>query len=257
MIWQAYRILPRIFNEIRKELRYAIPSRRPRRILFDHIPKCAGSTLGKYLQAHYPRRKTFATDGRRPAESIARFLDLPESRRHAFALIKGHQAGLLIDAVHPETLKITVLREPVDRIVSHYYFAKRTQSHYLYDKIHRKKMSLKDYVEAEFSHELKNHYTLHFSGLSLKQAEADPDASIALALEKIRRFDLVGFQDDLSGFIESLRREGGLSRPIPKRKTNVTQNRKNVQDLDDATREMIVASNALDLQLFQKVQNAT
>ena len=204
--------------ELRKEASCVVKANRPRPILFDHIPKCAGSTLGHYLQVHYPHRKTFHLDGKNPRASVEAFRRMPEVKRHAFALIKGHLAGQLIDAVHLETLKITVLREPIDRIVSHYFYARRNPAHYLHDKINREGLSLKQYVEMGLSHELQNHYTLHFSGLNLEQAEADPEASIALALDGIRRFDLVGVQDDLSGFIEALRREAGLIRPAPEQK---------------------------------------
>ncbi|NBB78933.1 MAG: sulfotransferase family 2 domain-containing protein, partial [Verrucomicrobia bacterium] len=155
------RFIKRVASELRSEYLHVVPSSRSRRILFDHIPKCAGQSLNAYLRRHFPGRKIFHMPGSAPAASVAQFRQLPESQRHAFALISGHLAGYLFDEVHPDSCKITVLREPVDRIVSHYYFVKRTQSHYLHEKVLREGLSLRDYVEQALSHELSNHYTLH------------------------------------------------------------------------------------------------
>ncbi|NBB79898.1 MAG: sulfotransferase family 2 domain-containing protein [Verrucomicrobia bacterium] len=167
-----------------------------------------------------------------------------------FVLISGHLAGPLLDEVHPNSCTITVLREPVDGIASHYYYAQRNPQHYLHEKIHREQLSLRDYVEQEISHELSNHYTLHFSGLSRDDAARDPDAAVEQALQGLRRYDLVGFQDDMSGFVAQLRRSANLRLPFPEQKVNVTQDRRSVQELDPATREVIERANALDLRLY-------
>lgn len=254
MLSRLKRAPARLFEELRKEIAYALPSKRPRRILFDHIPKCAGSAINAYLQRHYPRRLVFSINGQEPLKSVETFRHLPASRRHAYALIKGHLAGYLFDDVHPNCLKTTVLREPVDRIASHYFYAKRTPIHYLYDRIHREGLSLRDYVSSGLSHELSNHYTRHFSGLSREEVEQAPDAAVAKALASLRRYDLVGFQDDLPGFIENLRRTAKLRLPFPERKVNVTEGRKKVEDLDAPTRQAIEAANALDLRVYAELK---
>ena len=55
-----------------------------------------------------------------------------------------------------ETTYITVLRDPVDRIASHYYYAKRYPTHYLHKEITGRNMSLQDYASARLSDELDN-----------------------------------------------------------------------------------------------------
>ncbi|NBB79893.1 MAG: sulfotransferase family 2 domain-containing protein [Verrucomicrobia bacterium] len=250
MLPRLQRLSGRIFDELCAELAYARPARRPRRILFDHVPKCAGQSLNAYLRRHFPGRKIFHMQGSAPAASVAQFRQLPESKRHSFALVSGHLAGQLLDEVHPDSCKITVLREPVDRIVSHYYFVKRTQSHYLHEKVLREGLSLRDYVEQALSHELSNHYTLHFSGLSREDAARDPDAAVEQALQGLRRYHLVGFQDDMAGFVAQLRRSANLRLPFPEQKVNVTQDRRSVRELDPATRAVIERANALDLRVY-------
>ena len=54
---------------------------------------------------------------------------MDEVWRHKYDLIAGIQAQQLIDYAHPECLKISILREPVDRIISHYYFVCQATAH--------------------------------------------------------------------------------------------------------------------------------
>lgn len=255
MLSRLKRLPLRAFDELRKECIHALPAIRPRRILFDHIPKCAGTTLSAYLQGHFPRRLIFSMNGRQPMASVENFRRLPASKRHRYALIKGHLAGHLFDDIHPNCLRITILREPVDRIVSHYFYARRTPAHYLYEKIAREGLSLRDYIEKDVSHELRNHYTLHFSGLSREEAERNPEAALAKALERLRRYDLVGFQDDLPAFIEQLRHTANLRLPFPEKKVNVTKDRRSVAEIDEATRVAVEEANALDVRFYQMVSS--
>ena len=248
-------LFSRAFDELCKELAYTRSSRRPHRLIFDHIPKCAGSALGAFLKLHYPDRKVFTTKGSGPLESVEQFRQLPEAKRHSFELLKGHFTGHLIDCAHPDCLVVTVLREPVDRIVSHYYFAKEKPTHYLHEQIHSDNLSLKDYVESGISHELQNHYTLHFSGFSVEDAERDPEGAITKAYECLRGYDLVGFQDELPAFVGKLSQLVGLRFPFPEKKVNVTQVRKNVREIDDVALEAIEKANALDLELYRRIRS--
>lgn len=55
-----------MLDDLPWEIRYAQSSKQPMKILFDHIPKCVGSTWNMYLQKHYPRRKIFTLNSRNP-----------------------------------------------------------------------------------------------------------------------------------------------------------------------------------------------
>ena len=67
-------------QELKKEYLYAF-TKKPRRILFDHLPKCGGSTLNTYLEANYPKRKTFSTLGGTPRISVDAFQKLSQDTR--------------------------------------------------------------------------------------------------------------------------------------------------------------------------------
>ena len=250
-------IMVRAKQKLTKELRYALPASRPKKILFDHLPKCGGTSLRVYLQAHYPIRKTFSTDASSPAASVNAFKLLSQRKRHGYDLVKGHLAHELLDYVHPEVLRVTVLREPVDRIISHYYYASRTPVHYLYPKIHEAEMSLEDYATSDLDCELRNWYTTHFSGLSVEDAERNPEASIASAVDvMLNGYDIIGFLDDFSSFAETLRDQANLRCEYRNRRDNVTQERPSVNKVAPSTIRTIEQVNHLDTAVYSRVRNA-
>ena len=252
MKFPVIKIATRSLEELNKELRYLFSTRRSKKILFDHIPKCGGSSLNRYLEEHYPRRKIFNTNG---AASIDRFINYPQSKRYEYDLIKGHLANKLIDYAHPECLKITILREPIDRLISHYFFAKRSPEHYLYSKIHESGISLEDYVTLGISTELRNWYTTHFSGLNIADAERDPQQSVNLAIEVLlSRYDIIGFLDEFSSFTDQLQNQAQLRLNYQNKKINVTQGRISVSAVQESTINKFKKINHLDIAMYQKLE---
>jgi len=242
---------------LRKELLCFLSTVKPRKVLFDHLPKCGGTSLNRYLGTHYPRRKTFSLDGQNHTLSVNKFKSLSERDRYGYDLIKGHLAHELLDYVHPECLRVTVLREPLDRIISHYYHAKRSPRHYLHSKIHQSGMGLEEYATSNLSDELRNWYTTHFSGLSLDDVERRPEESIAKALEVIRkRYDIVGFLDNFSSFLEMLRNQANLRNEYCeyKERVNVTQEREKLSHIEESTINKIREVNKIDLVLYREVR---
>ena len=243
------------FNCKRKFM-YHLPRKRPRKILFDHMPKCGGSTLNKYLEAHYPENKIFSSYGKNPKESIKVFKELTEKERYNYSLIKGHYANELKDYVNPDTLKITILRDPVERIISHYYFVKSYTGHYLHNKIIQKKISLKDYTTSNLSDELNNYYTIHYSGLTNSEVKKRPKESIEKAANVLlKQYELIGFLDEFSLFIESLRSHGNLIYQYNKQRINITENKPDIKNIPASTIENIESMNQLDIALYNKVKN--
>lgn len=243
-------------QEAEKELRLAVGGGAPRRLVFDHLPKCGGSSIMVYLRSNYLRRQTFAIDGARPLADVARFRRLPENRRHAYQLVSGHLANRLVPLAHEESLVATVLRDPIDRIVSHYYFAKGLREHYLHDTIVRRGLSLEDYVTSGISDELTNWYTAHFAQRTPAEVEAAPEESLQAALDALGRYDLVGFVDDIAGFASALQGLAALPQPFGGTRTNVTRKRPKLRDVPSTSLAVIAEANYLDVQLYREIRAA-
>jgi hypothetical protein len=58
-----------------------------------------------------------------------------------------------------------MMRDPVDRVISHYYFIKRSSEHPLNRVITERNFSLEDYARFEGSKELKNDQARLIAGI--------------------------------------------------------------------------------------------
>lgn len=243
--------------KFKREFDYYYGTSRPKKILFDHLPKCGGSSLNLYLEAHYPRKKIFSTIGSNPMASVELFKALPQYKRYDYDLVIGHLAHELLNYVDPEHLTITVLRDPVDRIISHYYYAKRTTGHYLYSKIHEEDLNLEEYATSDLSDELRNWYTTHFSGLTISDAESDPEAAVAKAVKFLmERYDIIGFLDEFEVFSKILKEQAGFKNEYKNLRVNVSTNRPPIDSISQSTIRKIQAVNYLDIVFYRKIREA-
>ncbi|HVJ69086.1 MAG TPA: sulfotransferase family 2 domain-containing protein [Caulifigura sp.] len=226
----------------------------PRPLLFDHVPKCAGTTVSAYLSSQYPARTVFQLNEDTPEKSLAKFRALPESRRHGFRLIAGHEAHQLLNLVDPSVLTLTILREPVDRLVSHYYYVKRNIGHYLHQRLISEQITLEDYASPELSPELSNWYTIHYSGLPVAEVQADPFGALERAYTNvIEHYDVIGFQDELPETMAAVRRIVGLEKAFANTFLNQTVNRERVEDVSPLAKKRIIEANALDIELYERL----
>lgn len=246
-----------IVNNLISEIQYAFYVPKVKKILFDHLPKCGGTSLRIYLRMQYPQRKIFSINGNDPNSSVLKFQSLKKNIRYGFDLIEGHRANELKEYVDPRCLKITMFREPVDRIVSHYFYVKRNPKHYLYSKVTESKMLLEEYVTSGLSHELRNWYTSHFSSMTPEDIERYPDDALAKALEVIlNQYDIVGFLDNYSSFIEQVRREAHFRYKPVEEKFNVSSGRPSINEIPVSTIKKIVELNHLDVDLYKRLRKA-
>lgn len=248
----------KIASNLRKEILFQIPSTQAKGVLFDHIPKCGGKTLNKYLESHYPSRKIYATGGANNAELLEKFANLTEEERNSYSLVRGHFVNGFIDLVRPEFVKVVVFRDPIERIMSHYYYAKSAPRHYLHSKIHDEELSLEDYATSNLSVELRNWYTTYFSGFSADEAEENPEESIEKAVDFVlKSYDVIGFLDNFELFIKKLREHANLKYEYDDNdRVNVTQGRPKAKEVPQAVVEKIRQVNHLDIVVYQKIKDS-
>ena len=207
------------------------------------------------MAMHYPRRKIFLTDTRHPSKSVQDFKELSENIRYEYCLIIGHNTHNLLDYVHPDTITLTIFRDPVERIVSHYFYVKQDKENYLHDRVVRSNIALKDYASLDLSSELRNWYTTHFTGLSIEQAEKNPDASVNLAVKIIlERYNIIGFQNDLRAVMNKLRESAHLYKPFNNKIHNKTRSRTKLENISEEARRTIAKVNFLDVRLYNTLQ---
>jgi hypothetical protein len=95
-------------------------------IIFQHIGKTAGTTLANVLTRLYPAEDVYVT-GPDPRERMRELLAMPPSKRNSYRLIHGHMSFGLHHHLDRPARYVTMLREPLDRLISDFWFQKQKQ----------------------------------------------------------------------------------------------------------------------------------
>jgi hypothetical protein len=217
-------------------------------LIFLHIPKTGGSTLSKILAHHYSPAVTVTLD----TPGVAQFKTLSGEERGRYRLIQGHLYFGLHRLIPRASTYITLLRNPIDRTLSFYYYARSTPGHYLYRLLTTERLDLKTLLVRNLTSELSNDQTRFLAGDEWE----DPQQAVTRgALERAKvnlrsHFCMVGLQEQFDASLLLLRRAFGWDLPFYL-KDNVTKVKPPDPSLDVETRRLIEDANSLDLELYQ------
>jgi len=218
-------------------------------LLFLHIPKAAGTTLTSVLMRQYPPESIFEVYGLVPDRRIEELKTCSPERRRVVQCVIGHFYFGLDELFDRRCRYITMLRDPVERVISSYYHVLRTPDNWLYRDVAKSGMTLEQYVKSEgpIAHEARNMQTRMMAGTawdcildeaSLKTAKENLDKCAAVGV--VERFDesLVLFKRRLgwTGLRYLKMRAGGRPRN---------------SDISPSVLDAIRTHNELDIQLYQ------
>ena len=229
--------------------RYRMPAKDVA-LIFLHIPKTGGTTLHSVIDRQYPKQAIFHIKGTRVREYTERFKSLPEEERANIWCLKGHMPfGLHTHLPQPSTY-ITMLRDPIDRMISHYYFVKKVPSHKLHKEVISRNMSLEDYVASGIAARLNDGQVKLISGAISQRDPASIDA-LEAAKRNLREF-FVAF-GLMERFDESLILFGRLLgwKSIYYVKRNVTKTRPSKSEISPQTLKRIESYAKLDMELYE------
>lgn len=244
----------RTIDKLKKDIRALF--RNPKPVFFDHLPKCAGSSLRVHIERQYSTHRIFETVEKNQKKNTAQFKLLPLKKKRKYTAVYGHAIRPLLKEIRDDMIRITIFRNPIDRAISLYFYIKRTPHHRLYSSITDNNISLKDFcAEKHNILQVRNWYVKYFSGLSYEQINKQSDYAVNLAFKNIMNdYDLIGFQNEYNAFIKHLDAIAGFQ---PSKEDsmvrNATANRLKVSELTEVELKSISENNILDIQLFQKL----
>jgi Galactose-3-O-sulfotransferase len=115
-------------------------------LIFLHIPKTAGTTLNRIIECQYSPFEIFTVDPHRIRATAERFKRLPEARRRRIQVVRGHLFYGIHEFLPQGATYITLLRDPVARLLSSYYFVLRRPLNPLHRKLKKEGLSIEDCI---------------------------------------------------------------------------------------------------------------
>lgn|GEM_PF-729476 len=221
------------------------------RPIFVHLPKTAGSTLLQIIErevAPDPVLRLYGQNQRLLRELAAR----SEAERRDVRAVSGHM-GFGIDTMLPgPSVYLTLLRDPVDRIVSHYFYLQSRPDGPDHAAALQGVTSLEEYVESSALSPLFHNGQCRLLGSDVAAPVVPADReTLRRATAVLARPDvLVGFQDRFEESLALFRRSLGWGYPAY-RNENVATTRPALGDLPPSTVELIRDRNALDVELYE------
>jgi hypothetical protein len=220
-------------------------------LIFIHIPKSGGMTLQRILEKQYTSDTIFTINSKTFHESIKQFKHLPEPQRRSIRLLKGHMFFGLHEFLPMPCRYITILRNPIERIISHYYYVIQNPTHYLYQDVISQNMNLGDYVRSGLSPELDNCQTRLLSGV--QEPIGVGQCSVEL-LEKAKtnlksHFAVVGILERFNETMILLKRIFAWKTPFYIRR-NPTRKPSRHKTISPEILEAIITTNQLDIELY-------
>lgn len=163
-------------------------------VIFLHIPKAAGTTFYQVLDHQYMAQHIqYIKEGMSKQRSIDAFRKLPEEKKARLRCIRGHMPFGLHQWLPKPATYITILRNPVERIVSDYYYVRRTPIHPFHSELIEKNISLEDYIRRMEDKNTTNLQTRWVAGCVdfdsvMPPYEDLPANALDLAKENIKNF---------------------------------------------------------------------
>jgi len=225
-------------------------------LIFIHLPRTGGTTLSKILKRQYCSGQTFSIKGSNNKNSIKKFKNLSQEKRKKIRYLEGHVPFGLHKYLFFKPAYITILRHPVNRLISHFYLAKSNPNHYLYSRVKDRDMSFVDYIQSKISSELDNGQTRLLSGLKA----VDTVHGHGKVTEKVFRrakknikefFPLVGTTEKFDHFLILLKEYFKWNNVFYFKK-NVSPRKKKIR-VNSKIRKIIEENNQSDLKLYQYV----
>jgi hypothetical protein len=222
-------------------------------VIFINITKCAGTTLTEWvIKKIFPRRQRLLFYDGDTRALVSLLQEMPVRRKEQLRCIAGHFAFGIHQFLPQRARYITLLREPVERVVSHFYFARRTRRHYLHEQVREGAISLKDYVEKLENIEMDNGQTRILAGIGHGGRFGHcTQQMLDTAKGNLQQyFAAVGVSERFDDFLRLVNHRLGWGIPRYKIK-NAGHDRPQVQDVDAETRAAIIEHNQLDIELYR------
>ena len=258
-----------IYNFLSKKLENLYFKHKPN-FFFMHIPKTGGTSIDsafeKIYRLSYSRLKEAASQktvellrNKSAQNQSIDFLETMRFRRSLLVYEMFRNTHFISGHTYFDTevwnrfghkyAYITVLREPVKRYISYYFFNLEKP-----DKAHGKiNQSLTDFLKSEKGRRAGKVYARYLCG-NLERISANDFPNhddIAKAKENLKKFKAVGFLENIEAFKQTIEKDFSLNIKIPYKNKNVAKNINISPEITDQIRRNC----QIDLEIYNYAKN--
>ena len=224
-----------------------------RTLIFLHLPKTAGNTLQTVLTTQYPEDSIYWTAVGRAPHAIEDFAAADESERSKYRLIIGHMFYGIHEKIPHDSTYMTVVREPVDRFISNYYFNLTHDEAPLYGYLNENNIGLEEFVVSNISTD--NVQSRRLCGMDgrprITPIGKCPQSMLDRAMRNLRdNFAVVGLLERFDETLMLIRREFGWNSWPYYQRQNITAGRPKLAGTDPEVMRLIADRNRLDVALY-------
>jgi hypothetical protein len=226
-------------------------------VIFLHVPKTAGSTLRRIIERQHDASMILPLYESDFGEELAA---IPPQELDRLRIVMGHFYFGAHAYLSRASTYITLLRDPIERVISHYHYAQGAPSHYF----HRSActLSLKEFVKhcatmssasgTSLGYCSDNDQTRQLAGeCGVPSFGTSADEMLTLAKRHLtEHFAVVGTTEEFDRSLILMSQRLGWRRPFYTRQ-NVTHYRTVKNELPSETLHAIQAYNELDLELYR------
>jgi hypothetical protein len=217
-------------------------------LVFVHLRKTAGTTVSYVMWSQFRRAEAIDINAPTAEAANQKWNAMTLERRASVKCVRGH-LPYRPDLFAPrKTICFTILRDPVERVISEYYFNLRSATEKFHAVLSRGRITLDQFVNSELSAEVHNLQTRMLAGAP---AGASSGELLELASANLReRLAMVGISERIDESLLLCRAILGWRRLVY-RPINVNPWRPAIETISRETVAAIERANSLDRQLYR------
>ena len=218
--------------------------------VFIHVPKTAGSSFRAVIERNVPPERRVNLDSAF-GTTLAQALWSARNQLPTATIVYGHVERRVHDMTDRDCAYFTILRDPVERVLSLYRFIKYDfPVHPMHAVLNAPDMTLQRWIEGRPAMTC-NVMTKMLSGQA-SEYEPDTPAMLPFAIKALHGLSAMGIQERYNESVDLISATFGWT-PVYEAVNRSSIDREGLferEDVSDTTLDMIREANALDIALY-------
>ncbi len=223
-------------------------------VLFMHIPKTAGTSIRHLLDPLLPPETRLYLYPKSPSFAIPpdEFADQPRDARDRLRFVMGHFRFGIHEALDQPTQYITMVRDPIDRLISLYYHHKRLPRSLDHQRVTEGDLSFEEALQDR-SLLPPNAMVRQIAGNTVPGKPSDRDLMDSALANIKAHFAAVLFMEDMPGSMARLSGVMGSElSDLPRKNSGMPRPARDA--MDPSLLGRLREANQLDIELYERLR---